>query len=236
MLGLLTDAPVCPCCVYPFLAGNRGGSIGAGRLWQCAATDAVTVSASGPGTWLTGLNRVDVVDGSILANVSLKMADGRIVELLDGPPARVDAGEQVIVADGKFVVPGYNDMHSHALELADPADALALMLADGVTGFRQMSGSAERLRARREGMLTLGDAAPELLEMPGAVLTPLNADICRRASAPAPRRSWVSGLSSISGRGSPSGRPARATKRRWMRKARRSASRRRRPGRRSCGG
>ncbi len=183
MLGLLTDASVCPCCVYPFLAGSRGGSIGASRLLQCVATDAVTGSASGPGTWLTGLNKVDVVDGSVAANVSLKMVDGRIVELLEGPPARVDVGEQVIVADGKFVVPGYNDMHSHALELPDPADALALMLADGVTGFRQMSGSAEHLRARRDGRLALGEAAPELLEMPGAVLTPLNADTAAKAVA-----------------------------------------------------
>ncbi len=183
MLGLLMDSSVCPCCVYPFLAGTRRGGIGTFGQLRCVATDAIAGSVAAPGTWLTGLNRVDVIDGSVAPNVSLKMAEGRIVDLLDGPPTRVGAGERVIVADGKFVVPGYNDMHSHALELADPTDALALMLADGVTGFRQMSGSAERLRARRDGMLKLGEAAPELLEMPGAVLTPLNADTAEKAIA-----------------------------------------------------
>ncbi len=183
MLDLLAADPLCPCCIYPFLSGSRGGGFGAGRRFACVATDAAASAVGLPGTWLTGLNLVDTADGSIVADVSLKLAGGRIVELAEGAPPRTGPGEQVVAADGKFVVPGYNDMHSHALELADPGDALALMLADGVTGFRQMSGSAELLRARRGGALSFGEAAPELLEMPGAVLTPLNADTAEKAVA-----------------------------------------------------
>ena len=65
-------------------------------------------------------------------------------------------------------------MHSHVLELADPSGALALMLAEGVTGFRQMSGSPQLLEQRRTGTLPVGNDAPAVLELPGALLTPLN--------------------------------------------------------------
>ena len=85
------------------------------------------------------------------------------------------SGEVCLDASGKFVVPGYNDMHSHVLELEEPSGGLALMLAEGVTGFRQMSGSPERLKERRDQTLPVGKDAPALLQMPGAVLTPLNA-------------------------------------------------------------
>jgi hypothetical protein len=95
---------------------------------------------------------------------------------------------------GKFVVPGYNDMHSHALNLADPSGSSALMLAEGITGFRQMSGSPALLKKRREDALPIGPAAPALLEAPGTILTPSTPDPGR----PPPRRSGAS---------TPKGRP-----------------------------
>ena len=84
-------------------------------------------------------------------------------------------GARRIDATDRFIVPGYNDMHSHVLELADPSGALALMLAEGVTGFRQMSGSPALLAKRRSGTLPIGREAPALHETPGSILTPFNA-------------------------------------------------------------
>lgn len=60
---------------------------------------------------------------------------------------------------------------------------LALMLANGITGFRQMSGSADLLEERREHRLPLGSAAPALLTMPGEILTPMNASSPKAAIA-----------------------------------------------------
>jgi hypothetical protein len=51
---------------------------------------------------------------------------------------------------------------------------MAMMLTEGVTGFRQMSGSPELLKARREGTLPIGKDAPGLLAMPGSLLLPFN--------------------------------------------------------------
>jgi imidazolonepropionase-like amidohydrolase len=117
------------------------------------------------------------------ANVSVRVRDGRIVEVSPTGTAREDPSAERIDATGKFIVPGYNDMHSHALNLRDPSASLALMLAEGVTGFRQMSGSPALLKKRRDNSLPIGPAAPALLETPGSILTPINAGSSDAAAA-----------------------------------------------------
>ncbi len=143
------------------------------------ATDAATPST----LLLDGGTVVDPRDGSIAAGVSIRIRDGRIVEVCaNRAPDAERAADRIDVA-GKFIVPGYNDMHSHALNLDDPSGSLALMLAEGVTGFRQMSGSPALLQRRRDNMLPIGSAAPALLETPGTILTPLNAGSSQAAAA-----------------------------------------------------
>ncbi|GAC1571705.1 MAG: amidohydrolase family protein [Sphingomicrobium sp.] len=118
---------------------------------------------------------VDPRDGSKRADMSVLINIGRITDIFATGSKVNDPTTESIDATGEFLVPGYNDMHSHVLELPDPSGSLALMLAEGVTGFRQMSGSAALLAQRRAGQLAIGSAAPALHETPGAVLTPFNA-------------------------------------------------------------
>ncbi|GAA3290481.1 hypothetical protein GCM10020295_05020 [Streptomyces cinereospinus] len=54
------------------------------------------------------------------------------------------------------------------------AATLELMLAHGITGYRQMSGDFDLLHARARGELRFPDASPALLAMPGPLLTMLN--------------------------------------------------------------
>ncbi len=187
MLALLAGNGLCPCCAFAMSPPSR-------RSARFACTDpAVTFSGIGPaggadpaptGTLcIDGGTVVDPRDGSLTENASVVVENGRIVSLDGGGPAKVGPSARRVDARGKFVVPGYNDMHSHVLELADPSGALALMLAEGVTGFRQMSGSPQRLEERRNGTLPVGKDAPAALEMPGTVLTPLNAGSSEDAAA-----------------------------------------------------
>jgi imidazolonepropionase-like amidohydrolase len=107
--------------------------------------------------------------------MSILMDGSQIIAIT--PTAAVPKGRsfEVVDATGKFVVPGYNDMHAHVLDQENSSAVLALMLAEGITGFRQMTGSPELLEERREGTLPIGKDAPALLAMPGSVLTPFNA-------------------------------------------------------------
>ena len=104
---------------------------------------------------------------------------GQDVETVDGVIARIGAtgavSSDVSVVDGGFVVPGFVDSHAHALNTPEQVDgAYALMLANGIVGFRQMSGSRELLARRATGQLPAPPGAPELLATPGSLLTPLN--------------------------------------------------------------
>ena len=88
------------------------------------------------------------------------------------------AATRTVEAQGEFLIPGLLDMHAHPLGSGDEAGNLELMLANGITGWRQMSGSPELLQRRREGKLIPTADAPRLLAMPGTILT--------RISAPTP--------------------------------------------------
>ena len=177
MLTLLTGTASCPCCAYAMSPAALRPS-----RFACTPVEDETppVSRDAPPAWagdvrLDGGRVVDPRDGSVVENASILVRQGRIVAVDQGGSVKSDPSVQRIDATGKYVVPGYNDMHSHVLELKDPSGALALMLAEGVTGFRQMSGSPERLAERRNGALPVGERAPAALEMPGTILTPLNA-------------------------------------------------------------
>jgi imidazolonepropionase-like amidohydrolase len=124
---------------------------------------------------LTGVTVVDTRSGQLSPGMSVLMDGGRITQVFSGEATSADASIPRVALLGKFVVPGFNEMHAHPLNDADPSGNLALMLANGITGFRQMTGTAHLLEARRSSRLPIGEAAPSLLQMPGSVLTPLNA-------------------------------------------------------------
>jgi cytosine/adenosine deaminase-related metal-dependent hydrolase len=132
---------------------------------------------------IRGVTVVDPRDGSLRAGQDVRIAGERIVSVEpagDGPP--VPASAQVVDAAGRYLVPGFTDMHAHPLGAGDPSGSFDLMLAHGVTGFRQMSGSARMLKDRAAGTL-MPAGAPRLLAMPGTVLTPFNAGSGTAAAA-----------------------------------------------------
>jgi cytosine/adenosine deaminase-related metal-dependent hydrolase len=131
---------------------------------------------------IRGVTVVDPRDGSLQADQDVHVAGEKIVSVEptagdgQGVPARV------VEAAGQYLVPGFNDMHAHPLGAGDPSGRLDLMLAHGVTGFRQMSGSDRLLTDRAAGTL-MPAGAPGLLAMPGTVLTPFNAGSAAAAAA-----------------------------------------------------
>lgn len=124
---------------------------------------------------LDGVTIVDPRDGGLTPAMSIVMEQGRIVTIAPTSEIAAMPTMRSVNASGKFVVPGYNNMHVHVLDQPNASALLALMLSEGVTGFRQMSGSPDLLAQRREGTLPVGNDTPELLTMPGNVLSPLNA-------------------------------------------------------------
>jgi imidazolonepropionase-like amidohydrolase len=124
---------------------------------------------------LTGVTIVDTHDGKLLRDMTIVMAGGKIAKIVPAgriPPA---AGARTIDGRGKYVVPGYLDLHAHALSSSDPQGSLTLLLANGITGFREMAAWGPMLALRRQSKLMPPVEAPELLELASEILTPANA-------------------------------------------------------------
>ena len=80
----------------------------------------------------------------VLWDQAVLVADG-LVRAVAPAMARIPEGIVSIPADGRFLMPGLADMHLH---LASPADLLVL-LANGVTTVRDMSGTRDKLAWER---------------------------------------------------------------------------------------
>ncbi len=124
---------------------------------------------------MAGVRIVDPKTGSLSSDKDVAIESGRISTVKPSEVLNQRSLGKVIDAGGKFFIPGFLDMHTHCIQDPDPRDSLSLMLSWGITGFRQMAGSSTLLQLRREGRLDFGPDTPELLAMPGDVLTSANA-------------------------------------------------------------
>jgi imidazolonepropionase-like amidohydrolase len=135
-----------------------------------ALADVLTTANSAHDVILDGVTIVNTRDGSLGRGMAILLSDGKIAKIARAHTLKVSAGATLIDARGKFVVPGYLDMHNHVLNSPGPEHNLPLMVANGITGYRQMAGSPQLLAARKNGTLPHPMVAPELLAMPGTVL------------------------------------------------------------------
>ena len=127
------------------------------------------------GTVLLNANVVNTRDGSVTPGMSIVIDGGKIHQIVPvGTNVTVSGSGQAVDATGKFVVPGYNDMHTHTIDAADlQTTNWPLLIANGITGVREMRGSAELVqRAKKlntDSAAGLVDA-PEILLIPGEII------------------------------------------------------------------
>lgn len=124
---------------------------------------------------LNNLTVVDTQSGELTSNVSILCSDGKIISIAPADTIEADKDTKVVDATGKYVVPGYLNMHMHVIGEEYTSESMDLLLANGVTGFRQMSGSAKLLKEWRSGTFTSSTDEPALLTMPIDIMTPMNA-------------------------------------------------------------
>lgn len=132
---------------------------------------------------------VDVVSGALHPNTTVIVQGTRIVAV--GPPAaEVPSGARVIDGNGRYLIPGLWDMHSHVLWSPEAMQTfLPLYVAHGVTGIRDMGGRLDMLAAFRD---SLGQgtrlwprvvAAGQVLDGPEPVHTDISIPVPDAASA-----------------------------------------------------
>ena len=124
---------------------------------------------------LNGATIVDTHDGTLARNMTIVIANGKIAQIARGgqhPRRPVGAHDR----RARHVRgAGLQRLARAPAEHGRPEGALTLMLANGITGFRQLAASPGMLAARSRGQLMPPVEAPELLEMPGSTLAGPNA-------------------------------------------------------------
>ena len=81
---------------------------------------------------------IDVVDGSTHPDYTVLIRGNRITYAGPAPSASVPANARLIDGRGKFLIPGLWDMHVHAFVYVFSDFAGPLMIANGITGARDM--------------------------------------------------------------------------------------------------
>jgi hypothetical protein len=125
------------------------------------------------GTVVTDVAVVDTRTGQTTAGQAVVIEQGRITRILRSDRVRAVGAAVVVDGQGKYLVPGYLDMHTHALPAAvlQQAPAWPLLLANGITGIREMAGAPPLIAAARQYNAARAAGtldAPEVLTVPGA--------------------------------------------------------------------
>jgi imidazolonepropionase-like amidohydrolase len=108
---------------------------------------------------------VTVIDGSdsiARPDLTIVVRGARIESVGPGRTARIPPGARVVEGRGKFLLPGFWDMHVHAA-IAGGRELLKLYLANGVTGVRDMAGDWDTLRTWREDIAAGRMPGPRIL-------------------------------------------------------------------------
>ena len=118
-------------------------------LAMLAATAVTSARAQTP-IAITGVTIIDGRDSVARLNQTVIVRGNRIASVEAAARARVPSGARVIDGRGKFLVPGFWDMHVHTA-IAGGRPLLSLYVANGVTGVRDMAGEWDTLTTwRRE--------------------------------------------------------------------------------------
>jgi imidazolonepropionase-like amidohydrolase len=94
---------------------------------------------------ITHATIIDPASGTVRPDMTVVVTGNRVTQLGKAAQISVPAGSRTVDGRGKFIIPGLWDMHVHT-DVPGGRHLLALYVANGVTGIRDMDGSLTTLR------------------------------------------------------------------------------------------
>ena len=86
---------------------------------------------------------VDVMIGELVPDQTILIVGDRIAWVGPAADARMPRGTEVVLGEGRFLIPGLWDMHVHLQYAWDAEVSLPMFLAHGVTGVRDMASDVQ---------------------------------------------------------------------------------------------
>jgi len=109
------------------------------------------------------VNIVDVVEGRLLPDMAIVIRGERISDIEQSSAFSAPRNVKLIDGRGKFVIPGLWDMHVHLSYATE--SALPLLLANGVTGVRDMGSSLSEIDRWRAEIETGTRQGPRIVRV-----------------------------------------------------------------------
>ena len=134
---------------------------------RLVAVAVIVASSASPtlGQPSIAITRVSVIDGGDprpRPDQTVVIEGNRIVRVGSSRSITVPAGASTVDGRGKFLVPGFWDMHVHTA-VSGGRDLLSLYIANGVTGVRDMAGDWDTLRTWRSEIAHGDLAGPRIV-------------------------------------------------------------------------
>lgn len=158
---------------------NRLGTLGTAILFVGLTAQTRSEPVSKPVVF-THVTVIDATGRRPAEDMTVIIEGGRIAAIERAVRASVHKDAEVINASGKFLIPGLWNMHVHSVSYEEGKKALTTVLANGITGVRDMGAPLEdSLRLRKEtsegkllgphmvvaGPLLQGPLPPKLAQM-----------------------------------------------------------------------
>jgi hypothetical protein len=116
-----------------------------------------------PSIAITHVSVIDVVSGTTRSDNTVIITGNRIVYAGPAGGANVPGGARVLDGRGKFLIPGLWDMHVHAFVWVFSDFAGPLMLANGVTGARDMGYFVDTTLRWKRDIAAARESGPRLV-------------------------------------------------------------------------
>jgi imidazolonepropionase-like amidohydrolase len=115
------------------------------RVAACLALAATTAATAGAQVAITHVTVIDVAAGTHRRDMTVVVQGDRIKAVGKSAQVRHPRGARVVDGRGRYLVPGFWDMHVHFMNTGE--SALPLFVAHGVTSVREMGGKIADTRA-----------------------------------------------------------------------------------------
>ncbi|SEQ28703.1 Amidohydrolase family protein [Solimonas aquatica] len=120
----------------------------AALLLSCCGALLPALVAATPALLIREVTLIDPLQDAQAAQ-DLLIEDGRIAAIGAAASRRAPADARQIPARGQFLIPGLWDMHVHVLRAPRPEVYFPLLIAQGITGVRDMGGDEDFAQLRR---------------------------------------------------------------------------------------
>jgi len=115
-------------------------------LWACSSTRETIIA-------ITDVTVIDATGAPPITDTTVVVTGSRIAAIGPRNSIPIPADAKVIEGSGKFLIPGFADMHVHLMGAGEPGGSrefmLPLLIANGITTVRDMGGSVELLKTLR---------------------------------------------------------------------------------------